>query len=249
MMSVFLETLLFVFVINFVAYLIAYWKQTDHLTDLTYNLSFLLAVAYLFFSSERGLGETLVFAMVAVWAIRLGAYLFKRINKMGRDKRFDEMRPSAMRFLGFWSLQTISIWIILIPVIRFFQSETAFKSIALIGCTIWLLGFLLETIADQQKFRFKNKAENKGKFIQTGLWRVSRHPNYLGEMLCWWGVVLYNMDKSRHIDNTWRIPLRFFRGSAVFSKRLKYYEVAVSCDCIFSWIGCECAMSDYFQYH
>jgi steroid 5-alpha reductase family enzyme len=131
--------------------------------------------------------------MVLVWAVRLGAYLFRRILRMKVDHRFDEMRDNPLRFARFWLLQAISVAVIMLPVTYLLGRDDppGFGAWAVAGTAIWLVGLAIETVADAQKSAFKSKPENRERFITTGLWRYSRHPNYFGEMLVWWGLFVY----------------------------------------------------------
>lgn len=132
-------------------------------------------------------------AMVVLWCVRLGTFLFIRIHAMGgSDSRFEKIKVSPARFLVAWTLQ--GLWVVL----------TASAALAAIiadarepigiffwaGSAIWLLGFVWETVADAQKSAFKNDPDNKGEFINVGLWRWSRHPNYFGEITLWTGVLI-----------------------------------------------------------
>ena len=188
----FLQAIAVIVGLNLIAYLIAWKFQTDKLTDLTYNASFFIATFYLFLNSDKSIVQILLFIMIACWSLRLGFYLFRRVHKMGRDSRFDEMRPSWISFGKFWLLQTGSIIILILPVLFFYTKPAAEWSIfSSIGFGIWLLGFLIEAIADFQKSQFKSKSKNKGLFIQSGLWKKIRHPNYLGEILVWLGIFIF----------------------------------------------------------
>jgi steroid 5-alpha reductase family enzyme len=118
--------------------------------------------------------------------------LFARIQKAGKDDRFDEIKPSFIRFLNFWTVQ--GLWVT-------FTAATALVGIttftrkgmdvfAIVGFLVWIFGFAFEVIADSQKSRFNADPANKGKFIQTGLWSRSRHPNYFGEIVLWVGIAI-----------------------------------------------------------
>jgi steroid 5-alpha reductase family enzyme len=198
---------LIIFGLNAAGYAYGYFRQSDKVTDLLYSLSFAAASAVCLLVVDPGnrhaAGLTL---MVLVWAARLGGYLFMRIHKMERDARFDEMRPNAWRLAGFWLLQAITVWIVLLPLLLVLgasnpppgglapDSAAATGSggwLSLVGSGIWLAGLLMEALADWQKFRFRNNPANKGKFVNIGLWRWSRHPNYLGEMLVWIGFYVF----------------------------------------------------------
>ena len=182
--------------INFVAYLIAFVLQTDKLTDGTYALSFIAIAVVLLQQGEIQYYRLIIALLVLLWALRLGSYLVSRIIKKGRDVRFDAMRKVWWRFGGFWLLQTLSIWVISLPfVIALGQSginvHRALGSPALtIGVITFILGWLIEWRADAQKSRHKMKKENQRKFISTGLYKWVRFPNYLGEILIWFGIFI-----------------------------------------------------------
>lgn len=181
--------------INFIAFLIAYKKQTDHLTDATYSLTFIVLACYFLFRNDSlSLMKVLLATLICVWAIRLGSYLFMRIRSMGVDKRFDEMRPHWNRYIKFWILQAVSVWIIAIPFIlglTYHEETTIIRFIQVLGLVIWLLGFIIETLADYQKSVFKNKAGNQNMFMSSGLFSIIKYPNYLGEIMVWVGIFIY----------------------------------------------------------
>jgi steroid 5-alpha reductase family enzyme len=108
---------------------------------------------------------------------------------MKRDKRFDGMRESFFRFLKFWVLQGLAVWVILIPALFFINSNLT--EVMWVGFIIWALGLILESTADFQKYNFKQNEKNKDRFIQSGIWKYSRHPNYFGEILCWVGIYIF----------------------------------------------------------
>ena len=168
-------------------------RKTDVVTDLSYSLSFaVLAIALPFL----GAGEPVQLAaslLVLIWAVRLGAYLLGRILRIKVDHRFDEMRDRPLRFARFWLLQAIAVAVIMLPVSYLLSRDDApgFGLWAIAGAAIWLVGLVVEAAADAQKSRFKAKDENRGRFITSGLWRYSRHPNYFGEILVWWGLFAY----------------------------------------------------------
>lgn len=137
--------------------------------------------------------KQLLAALVFVWALRLGSFLFQRIRKAGQDRRFDELRQSPSRFLVAWSLQ--GLWVCVTALAAWIAITEARPGPALgisdgAGVAVWILGFGLEVVADTQKSAFKADPANRGRFISTGLWAWSRHPNYLGEILLWCGVLL-----------------------------------------------------------
>ena len=130
--------------------------------------------------------------LVLIWAIRLGTYLFLRIRKEGEDRRFKEIKKSLSRFLLTWTLQGLWVSFTLAAALAAITvtNEVDFGIIGLIGLLIWIIGFGFEAIADYQKNKFRSNPGNKGKFIKSGLWSISRHPNYFGEILLWVGIAI-----------------------------------------------------------
>ena len=187
-----LFALIISFGIQIVFFAFAAGFRTDKVTDLSYSLSFLvLAVILMVLEGAFRPVQILAVAATVLWAVRLGGSLLVRISDMGKDDRFDEMRDNPLKFARFWLLQAVSVWLISFPVIFILSTEAAVLSwLSILGAAVWLFGFVFEAAADTQKYRFKSNPENRGDFISQGLWRYSRHPNYFGEILCWWGIFL-----------------------------------------------------------
>ena len=175
--------------INILMFIPAFKFKTDKLTDLSYSLTFIILIILALILSNITTTKIILSLMVLAWGLRLGIFLFIRIRKMKKDKRFDGMRESFFRFLKFWVLQGLAVWVILIPAFFFINSDII--KISWIGFIIWALGLIIESTADFQKYSFKQDKKNKDKFIQTGLWKYSRHPNYFGEILCWVGIYIF----------------------------------------------------------
>ena len=175
--------------INILMFIPAFKFKTDKLTDLSYALSFIILVLLVLILAPFSILNLVVALMVVAWGLRLGGFLFIRIRKIKKDKRFDGMRESFFKFLRFWVLQGMSVWIILLAALLFLISPD--KNVCWLGFVIWLVGLLVEATADLQKSKFRQLEQNKGKFIQSGLWKYSRHPNYFGEILCWLGIYVF----------------------------------------------------------
>jgi len=171
----------------------AYVYQTERYYDLTGSLTYItLAVVALGLSGTREPGSLLLAAMVCVWALRLGSFLFIRILQDGADSRFEKIKPDAARFFMTWTLQGLWVFVTFAAGLAALTSGEPhpLDAWALAGGLMWVLGFMIEVTADRQKRRFRSIAANREKFIQLGLWRWSRHPNYLGEILLWSGVAV-----------------------------------------------------------
>ncbi len=184
---------LLAFVVQWLVFIPAYIYQTERYFDLTGSITYLTVVAVAMVLSDASEPrQFLLAAMVAIWAGRLGSFLFIRISKDGGDQRFDAIKPRFWRFLRTWNLQ--GLWVVLTlacGLAAITQPEqTPLGVVAYIGAALWLLGFLFEAIADHQKRVFKRDPANKGRFITNGLWAWSRHPNYFGEITLWMGVAL-----------------------------------------------------------
>lgn len=184
------------FLIQWLAFLPAYLLQTEKFYDLTGSFTYLsVTLIALFFSAETDARAILLAALVMIWALRLGTFLFRRIRKAGKDDRFDDIKPSFIRFLNAWTIQ--GLWVTFTASAALIGITTttrkALDIFALIGFLVWLLGFVIEVIADAQKSRFNADPANQGKFIRTGLWSRSRHPNYFGEILLWIGVLIISL--------------------------------------------------------
>lgn len=181
------------FIIQWLAFIPAYLRQTERFYDLTGSLTY-IAVTVMLMLLTPGIDARgfLLAALVLVWAARLGSFLFRRISKAGKDDRFDEIKPSFVRFLSIWTMQ--GIWVAFTAAAAWVAMTSANRVgldwFALIGVLVWIAGFGIEATADRQKGKFSADPANKGKFIHTGLWAKSRHPNYFGEILLWVGVAI-----------------------------------------------------------
>jgi len=179
--------------INLSMFLVAFWRKSDKLTDISYAVTFATIAIWSFVTSSREWYHTLLMALVVVWATRLGGFLLYRVIKKGKDARFDGMRESFTKFGKFWLGQAITVWVMMIPSIFAFNVEPSRNWIVPIGVAVWAIGLICETIADLQKMAFSNNPANKDKWIDTGIWHYSRHPNYFGEILVWIGIYLYTL--------------------------------------------------------
>ena len=180
-------------IIQWLAFIPAYMKQTEKFYDITGSVTYITAlVVAVVLTPDVDSRSFLLFGLIAVWAVRLGSFLFLRIRAAGEDRRFREIKKSFGRFLLAWSLQGLWVSFSLAAALAVITSTLRLDLdlFAVIGALVWLTGFSLEVIADRQKSAFNAKAENKGKFIHTGLWAWSRHPNYFGEIVLWVGITI-----------------------------------------------------------
>lgn len=184
------------FLIQWLAFIPAYIFQTEKFFDITGSITYLTvtgaALCYSRYSVPLDVRSILVAALVTIWAVRLGAFLFSRIRKAGKDDRFDEIKPDFFRFLNTWMVQALWITFTASAALITITSTTrkGLDAFAVLGAIVWIIGFVIEVIADAQKSRFNAEPVNKGKFIRTGLWSRSRHPNYFGEIVLWIGIAI-----------------------------------------------------------
>jgi steroid 5-alpha reductase family enzyme len=179
--------------VNAAFFAVAAARKTDVVTDLSYSLTFaLLAIALLFTGAAKPV-QMVASLLVLLWAVRLGAYLFRRILRMKVDHRFDGIREKPLSFARFWTFQAITVAVVMLPVSYLLDRDhpQGLGGWSIVGAAVSIAGLLLETVADAQKSAFRAKEENRGRFVASGLWRYSRHPNYFGEMLVWWGLFAY----------------------------------------------------------
>ncbi|NLI85224.1 MAG: DUF1295 domain-containing protein [Propionibacterium sp.] len=191
------------FVIQWLVYVPSLVLRTERFFDLTGSLTFIIVtVLAAVLSTDLDPRAGLLAAMVVIWAARLGSFLFMRIRRAGADDRFDEIKTNPLRFLLTWTLQGLWVamtsaaaWIAITSVNR-----VGLDAFAIIGLAIWLFGFGFEVVADLQKSAFKADPANAGKFISTGLWAKSRHPNYFGEIVIWTGALVVAIPVLRGWD-------------------------------------------------
>jgi len=181
------------FVIQWIVFIPSFVRQTEKFFDLTGSITYIsVTTLALLLSSAIDARAILLWALVVIWAVRLGTFLFRRIQKAGKDDRFDELKPSFVRFLNVWTIQ--GLWVTFTAAAAWVAITTTHRqeldAFAVIGLLVWMFGFAFEVIADAQKSRFNADPANKGKFIQIGLWSRSRHPNYFGEIVLWIGVAI-----------------------------------------------------------
>ena len=188
--------LVLIFVIQWIAYIPAFIFKTEKFYDLTGSLTYIAAISFALYSTNTSQsldpGSLIIGAAIIVWAVRLGSFLFIRVHKDKKDGRFDSIKTSFSQFFMTWTLQ--GMWV-------FICSSAALIAIAnpagvpinivfIMGLALFILGFVIEIIADNQKSAFRSIPENKDVFINEGLWARSRHPNYFGEITLWTGITV-----------------------------------------------------------
>jgi steroid 5-alpha reductase family enzyme len=188
------QAVLIAFLIQWILFIPAFFFQTEKFYDLTGSATYLFIVLYISYQSYSAIninmGSILLASFIILWAIRLGSFLFIRIHKSGEDKRFASIKPSPTRFFMAWTLQ--GMWVCLCSMCALTaiasKSGVVQNGFFYIGMVVFIFGFVVEIIADQQKSIFRKNPKNKDQFIAQGLWSYSRHPNYFGEITLWLGI-------------------------------------------------------------
>jgi len=192
-----------IFLIQWISFVPAFIFQTEKFFDLFGSLTYLTAILYtLHVTGSTRLSDYIIVGCIAVWAIRLGSFLFLRIHKAGEDRRFRTIKPNFTRFLMTWTLQGMWVSMCLLCVLTALSSYTGviMNNVFFVGLVIYVLGLVIEIVADQQKTVFRREPKNKDKFITTGLWSLSRHPNYLGEILLWSGIAIMSVSSLQGLQ-------------------------------------------------
>jgi len=154
---------------------------------------FTLALYSLISQGTYHLRQVIVTLFVLVWSVRLGAFLFQRVKRVGKDQRFDEIKNNMPRFFNMWTIQGLWVFLTALPVfcLNAIAQDSDFPQWTdYVGILLAAVGFSFEVIADNQKTAFRMDPANQDKFISTGLWSFSRHPNYFGEICFWIGIFL-----------------------------------------------------------
>lgn len=183
------------YAVQFLAFIPAVLLRSERFFDLTGALTYTgVTVALLMLAPAPDLRSIVLACMVVIWALRLGSFLFLRIRRAGEDDRFAEIKQQPLVFLRVWVIQGLWVSVTASAAWIALSGDAAARApmnwLAILGVVMWLAGFAFEVIADLQKSAFKADPRNAGKFIRSGLWATSRHPNYFGEIVLWIGVFL-----------------------------------------------------------
>ena len=200
---------------QWVAWIPASIGKTERFYDLTGGLTYITIVGFSLWAGSRSepisSRELIVSLLVIIWSLRLSSFLYLRIHRTGKDGRFDKLKTSSIRFLVPWTIQGLWVFLTMIVVIVINTQADSAPALGIwdgIGLSIWILGFSIEVIADNQKTVFNSEPNNQGKWIDCGLWSYSRHPNYLGEVLLWTGIAFFGVSCFTGLEKiAWISPL------------------------------------------
>ena len=190
------NAVLLAYVIHWIAYIPAYVFQTEKFYDLTGSVTYLSVVWFVFLSTYQSIslnfGNLILVLLISIWTIRLGLFLFMRIHKAGEDKRFRTIKTSASQF--FMTFTISGLWVTLCSMCALVAISSpeglVMNALTYVGIILFIIGFGIEIVADNQKTAFRSIEANKDSFITSGLWSKSRHPNYFGEVLLWFAIAV-----------------------------------------------------------
>jgi steroid 5-alpha reductase family enzyme len=171
-------------------------KRND-IADIAWGLGFVAIVIFLFITQTSTLQSNIVYILTLIWGIRLAIHIGFRTKGKPEDFRYKKWRDEwgkyfvLRSYLQVYLLQGFFMWIISLPIIVVTMAQNqAISPFILSGSIIWLIGFAFESIGDYQLMLFIKQRQNKSDIMQTGLWKYTRHPNYFGEVLVWWGIFI-----------------------------------------------------------
>ena len=205
-----IELITYVIIISFVLqwtlFIPAYFFQTEKFYDISGSINFIIIVIYIYYynyiTHGFNLGNLILSFLIFIWAIRLGVFLFLRIQNDGEDKRFRSIKPSMSKFFMTWTLQATWVSICSLCALTGISSDNGIiiNNLFFIGLIFFVVGFFLEVVADSQKTKFRKNPKNKNTFINSGLWAYSRHPNYLGEISIWTGISIISFSSLSNLQ-------------------------------------------------
>lgn len=195
------------YLIHWIVFIPSYLQKTEKFYDFTGMIAYLSIIGFALYQKKQILGiidfdSMLIGILISVWTLRLGMFLFYRVFKVGEDDRFEAVKTSASRFFIWFTVSGLWVSLTSIAAINILTTKIDHNNyyFVYLGALVWLFGFLFEVISDYQKMKFKNIPDNKNKFIDTGLWSLSRHPNYFGEIILWIGVFIITLPSISGID-------------------------------------------------
>jgi len=199
--TIFIEGMIVIMVLATLTWMLSVYLKDVSIVDSIWSLMFLAAAIYYYVNlSEASIGQDIFFIVVLIWSARLAIHLTWRNWGEPEDRRYQDIRKkyspnfALKSFPIIFVFQAVLAIVISLPIVSVLGAESRsveFSMIQYLALAIWLAGFLFESIADWQLSSFKNDPGNAGKVMNKGLWRFSRHPNYFGEFLIWWGFYLF----------------------------------------------------------
>ncbi len=203
---IFLHALLINLLFAFGGWLVSLKKNNVTHVDIMWSLFFVLNTLYFFTAFTPSLRTTLILFLVLLWGLRLSVYLAIRNWGKPEDARYLKIRQNNepnFRFKSIYIIfgfQSILAWIVGSILFIATKNDHPLTWLDYLGILVTLFGIIYESIADYQLIQFKNDIKNRGKLLQSGLWKLSRHPNYFGEILVWWGFFITTLVTGIHFN-------------------------------------------------
>jgi steroid 5-alpha reductase family enzyme len=254
MMTLFFQATIIILVLVTLLWIWSVFIKNVSIVDIFWGLGFVVVNAfYVFMSGELNTRKILILALVSIWGLRLAIYLaFRNIGK-GEDFRYKEFRrnygPKRYWWFSFFQtflLQGALIMIVSLPLLGINSSASSgdLKLLDYIGILVWLIGFTFEAGGDFQLARFKRDFANKGKVLNTGFWKYTRHPNYFGDSAVWWAYAIFSIAAGSYWQIIGSIVMTLLiikiSGVALLEKTLnntksKYREYIEKTSSFFPW--------------
>jgi steroid 5-alpha reductase family enzyme len=201
----YLESIIVLFIYFNIFFLIGQYKKNNAVVDIAWGLGFVLVAWFTFILSSMTIINYVITIIVSLWGLRLGYYLFKRNWNKAEDYRYVEMRKSWLKYpllqayLKVYMLQMLLMYIISLSIIFINNSNSNLGLLAYLGIFVWIIGYFFEVVGDYQLKKFVSNPLNKGHIMKTGLWKYTRHPNYFGEAVMWWGIYLLALNAGGYL--------------------------------------------------
>ena len=202
-MNAFTFILIIAVLLQVIFFIPSFLLKTEKYYDLVGSLTYITTMSLAYFSVEnKTMIDSIIYFYVMVWALRLGIYLFRRVRNDGKDVRFEKSKRHFFWFLQYWMGQALWVSLTACAAIIAILSpeEDTLPVLAMVGMTLWLSGFAIESISDYQKRVFRKENNPSESFIHTGLWARSRHPNYFGEITLWTGIAVIALNTLNGIE-------------------------------------------------
>lgn len=241
------------FLVQWIAFVPSSLLRSERFYDLLGGLTYVsLTLALVLLRPEGSVAAWVVGACVVAWSSRLALFLFTRVRRSGGDGRFDEIKESPLRLLQTWTLQ--GLWVSATAAAAWAVITGPTRGVdawLLVGVAIWAVGLGLEVVADAQKRAFA-AGPGTGSFITSGLWSLSRHPNYLGEILLWaglavaavpslagwrWVAMISPVFVTLLLTRVSGVPLLERRAEARWGERADYRAYVDSTPILVPWVG------------
>ena len=194
-----------IFIMMNIVFIIAQQKNDNSIVDIFWGMGFIIITTNSFlWADDIDVRKGIVWLMTVIWGLRLSIYIFKRNKHKEEDIRYKTFRKSwgsrqkLGAYLQVFMLQGFFMFVISLPLLHIMNfSMSPINLIDIIGMAIWGVGFYFEAVGDYQKNNFKSNPANSGKVMNKGLWSITRHPNYFGEILMWWGIFIISLSCMR----------------------------------------------------